>query len=45
MVRPYTDQRERGLEVMEVYDTHSSPGENSAGHAGPHGETPGSVMR
>lgn len=30
---------------MEVYDTHISPGENSADHAGPRKETPGSVMR
>lgn len=37
--------KRRGLEVMEVYDTHISPGKNSAVHAGPQGETPGSVMR
>lgn len=30
---------------MEVYDTHISPGKNSADHAGPQEETPGSVMR
>ena len=43
-MRSYTGQREMGLAIMEIYNSHSSPGENSADHAGPHGEMPGSVI-
>lgn len=45
MTRPYRDQRESCLEVIEVYDTNSSLRRKAALHIRARGEAQGSVMR